>query len=167
MRLDTRCIGAQSATMVMTKLLQVHGQFWETWKQFEVDHGNEDTLHEMLRVKRSVSATYNTNVNYMSAQMLATIGGQAEVVGELSAADSMAQLEARAREEEKQAKERARPISFVRGESKTTQENTTDNPEEISVNMDDDDDDDVVGDESGENMTTSADPPVVSMEAAE
>ncbi|KAI1715467.1 pre-mRNA-splicing factor syf1 [Ditylenchus destructor] len=77
---------------------RVHGQFWETWKDFEVKHGNEDTIREMLRVKRSVQATYNTNVNYMSAQMLATLGGKAEMAGELSAADSMAQLEARAQQ---------------------------------------------------------------------
>lgn len=38
---------------------------------FEVKHGNEDTVREMLRIKRSVQATYNTQVNFMSAQMLA------------------------------------------------------------------------------------------------
>ena len=60
-------------------------------------------------MKRSVQATYNTNVNYMSgnsyleltiflilAQMLASLGAKTEMAGELSAADSMAQLEARA-----------------------------------------------------------------------
>lgn len=49
-------------------------QFWEVWKKFEVEHGNEETVREMLRVKRSVRATYNTSVNIMSAQMLATSG---------------------------------------------------------------------------------------------
>lgn len=33
-------------------------------------HGNEDTMREMLRIKRSVQAMYNTQVNMMSAQML-------------------------------------------------------------------------------------------------
>ena len=33
-------------------------------------HGNEDTLREMLRIKRSVQHVYNTQVNMMSAQML-------------------------------------------------------------------------------------------------
>lgn len=51
---------------------QVQVQFWETWKEFEVKHGNEDTVREMLRIKRAVQATYNTSVNVMSAQMLAT-----------------------------------------------------------------------------------------------
>lgn len=44
--------------------------FWQIWKEFEVRHGNEDTMREMLRIKRSVQAMYNTQVNMMSAQML-------------------------------------------------------------------------------------------------
>ncbi|KIH42740.1 hypothetical protein ANCDUO_27272 [Ancylostoma duodenale] len=50
---------------------KVHGHFWDTWMDFEVKHGNEDTLREMLRVKRSVQQTYNTSVKHMSAQMIA------------------------------------------------------------------------------------------------
>ena len=41
------------------------------WKEFEIKHGNEDTVREMLRIKRSVQATFNTQVNFMSAQLLA------------------------------------------------------------------------------------------------
>ncbi|XP_065877630.1 uncharacterized protein [Euphorbia lathyris] len=33
--------------------------FWNEWHQFEVQHGNEDTFREMLRIKRSVSASYS------------------------------------------------------------------------------------------------------------
>ncbi|KAG8363588.1 hypothetical protein BUALT_Bualt19G0038000 [Buddleja alternifolia] len=33
--------------------------FWNKWNDFEVQHGNEDTFREMLRVKRSVSASYS------------------------------------------------------------------------------------------------------------
>ncbi|XP_075479244.1 uncharacterized protein LOC142520133 [Primulina tabacum] len=33
--------------------------FWNKWHEFEVQHGNEDTFREMLRVKRSVSASYS------------------------------------------------------------------------------------------------------------
>ena len=36
--------------------------FFQVWKDFEVKHGNEDTLREMLRIKRSVQAVYNTQV---------------------------------------------------------------------------------------------------------
>ena len=32
-------------------------------------------MREMLRIKRSVQAMYNTQVNFMSAQMLAVAGG--------------------------------------------------------------------------------------------
>ncbi|CAO3666369.1 unnamed protein product [Rhizopus microsporus] len=32
--------------------------FWKTWHDFEVHHGNEDTFKEMLRIKRSVQATF-------------------------------------------------------------------------------------------------------------
>ncbi|PON70966.1 Signal transduction response regulator [Parasponia andersonii] len=35
------------------------GDFWQEWNNFEVNHGNEDTFREMLRVKRSVSAGYS------------------------------------------------------------------------------------------------------------
>ncbi|XP_033251134.1 pre-mRNA-splicing factor syf1 homolog [Drosophila miranda] len=38
-----------------------------TWKEFEVRHGNEDTMREMLRIKRSIQATYNTNTNGVAA----------------------------------------------------------------------------------------------------
>lgn len=33
--------------------------FWSRWHDFEVQHGNEDTFREMLRIKRSVSASYS------------------------------------------------------------------------------------------------------------
>ncbi|XP_047333850.1 pre-mRNA-splicing factor SYF1 [Impatiens glandulifera] len=32
---------------------------WDKWNEFEVQHGNEDTFREMLRIKRSVSASYS------------------------------------------------------------------------------------------------------------
>ena len=49
----------------------VYVNFWDKWKDFETEHGNEDTIREMLRVKRQVAATHNTQVNYMAAAMLA------------------------------------------------------------------------------------------------
>ena len=36
--------------------------YWKAWQQFEVRHGNEDTFREMLRIKRSVQAQFNTQV---------------------------------------------------------------------------------------------------------
>jgi len=37
-----------------------HSDFWEEWSNFEVAHGNVDTVREMFRVKRSVTAQYAT-----------------------------------------------------------------------------------------------------------
>lgn len=34
-------------------------EFWSKWNDFEVLYGNEDTFREMLRIKRSVSASYS------------------------------------------------------------------------------------------------------------
>lgn len=34
-------------------------EVWDKWHNFEVQHGNEDTFREMLRIKRSVSASYS------------------------------------------------------------------------------------------------------------
>ncbi|KAG0174800.1 pre-mRNA-splicing factor syf1 [Apophysomyces sp. BC1034] len=35
-----------------------HPDFWKVWREFEVQHGNEDTFKEMLRINRSVQAQY-------------------------------------------------------------------------------------------------------------
>lgn len=35
-----------------------NADFWQKWEAFEVQHGNEDTFKEMLRIKRSVQAQY-------------------------------------------------------------------------------------------------------------
>jgi len=74
--------------------------FWIKWEQFEVQHGNEDTFKEMLRIKRSVQAQYNTDVNFIASQALAraqqvTANGGEEVDSEV--ADAMEQLERQAR----------------------------------------------------------------------
>ncbi|KAI9298514.1 pre-mRNA-splicing factor SYF1 [Neoconidiobolus thromboides FSU 785] len=46
--------------------------FWQIWHDFEVQHGNEDTFKDMLRIKRSVQAQYNTEVNHLSAQLISS-----------------------------------------------------------------------------------------------
>eukprot|EP01098_Paradermamoeba_levis_P008513 TRINITY_DN3529_c0_g2_i1.p2 TRINITY_DN3529_c0_g2~~TRINITY_DN3529_c0_g2_i1.p2 ORF type:complete len:295 (-),score=110.56 TRINITY_DN3529_c0_g2_i1:127-1011(-) len=46
-------------------------EFWKLWYDFEVHHGNKDTFADMLRIKRSVQQKFNTQVNIMSAEMLA------------------------------------------------------------------------------------------------
>ena len=69
-------------------------EYWSTWQEFEVQHGNEDTYREMLRIKRSVAASYNTSVNF-AASMTAAEGTTADAA---DAADDMAALEAEANE---------------------------------------------------------------------
>ncbi|ETI21436.1 pre-mRNA-splicing factor syf1 [Cladophialophora carrionii CBS 160.54] len=50
---------------------RVDKPFWETWEKFEVAHGNEDTFKEMLRIKRSVAAQFNTDVAFIASQAVA------------------------------------------------------------------------------------------------
>ncbi|KAF2428977.1 putative DNA repair and transcription protein [Tothia fuscella] len=77
--------------------------FWSKWEQFEVGHGNEDTFKEMLRVKRSVQAQYNTDVNFIATQALARSkdvnvdGDTANGEGMDGQNDAMAALERQAR----------------------------------------------------------------------
>ncbi|XP_065067886.1 pre-mRNA-splicing factor SYF1-like [Rhopilema esculentum] len=122
------------------------GNFWKTWHDFEVRHGNEDTFREMLRIKRTVQAQYNTQVNFMSAQLLAA---QAAAKDDESK-NEMEKLEAAANvlaEEAKKDKPSAaanqKGVLFVRGETTQPAElsdvATTVNPEEISLEDEDDD----------------------------
>ncbi|KAF4238783.1 hypothetical protein CNMCM6805_006159 [Aspergillus fumigatiaffinis] len=83
--------------------------FWQKWEAFEVQHGNEDTFKEMLRIKRSVQAQYNTDVNFIASQAIARSQQRAQEVGKeregeeadmdasKERADAMAALERQAR----------------------------------------------------------------------
>lgn len=48
----------QGAERIIQDCYQSQPSFWQTWHDFEVQHGNEDTFKEMLRIKRSVQAQY-------------------------------------------------------------------------------------------------------------
>ena len=78
--------------------------FWRKWEAFEVQHGNEETFKEMLRIKRSVQARFNTDVSFVASQAVAMQqqqqaagagGGGEDEAGEK--ADAMASLERQAR----------------------------------------------------------------------
>ncbi|EON60805.1 pre-mRNA-splicing factor syf1 [Coniosporium apollinis CBS 100218] len=77
--------------------------FWTKWEQFEVQHGNEDTFREMLRIKRSVQAQYNTDVNFIASQALARSqamaadGTNGDTADAQENADAIAALERQAR----------------------------------------------------------------------
>ena len=139
---------------------RVAAEFWQAWKDFEVKHGNEDTVREMLRIKRSVQHTYNTQVNMMSAQMLASqtappppppatnTAGEAPV-------DNMKMLDAAAAAAGETKKSN---VMFVRGETtqskavEESQKEATANPDEIDID-DDDDDDDTMEEDAAEKST--------------
>lgn len=122
--------------------------FWNTWHEFEVRHGNEDTFREMLRIKRTVQAQYNTQVNFMSAQLLAAQSGAQDT----EAKNEMEKLEEEATTIAENAK-RDKPsvaadqkaVLFVRGETtqpaELSEPTKTVNPEEISLDDDDDESD--------------------------
>lgn len=127
--------------------------FWQTWKDFEIQHGNEDTVREMLRVKRSVQATFNTQVNFMSAQML--VAKSETAAGEsvpAAPADPMQQMEEKARQLTEEAmQEQAKPdkpgISFVRSDTTTEELGEmvkTNNPNEINIDSDESDDEETI-----------------------
>jgi pre-mRNA-splicing factor SYF1 len=127
---------------------RVATQFWSSWKDFEVRHGNEDTLREMLRIKRSVEHQYNTQVNMMSAQMLSGALAVHEAASVATNEDSMKLLEAAANEAIKDKENVSKSnIMFVRGESQSkavleAEQEATVNPDEIDLDDDDDEDDD-------------------------
>lgn len=133
---------------------RVTADFWNTWKDFEVHHGNEDTMREMLRIKRSVQATYNTQVNFMTAQMLSATAREVAGTGttEEPAKDSMQQLEAAAKvlaEEARRdpARMPGKDILFVRGgttedEQSLAERSRTTNPDEINIDDDEGSDED-------------------------
>ncbi|EAS27996.2 pre-mRNA-splicing factor syf1 [Coccidioides immitis RS] len=78
--------------------------FWQKWEAFEVQHGNEDTFKEMLRIKRSVQVQYNTDVNFIASQAIARSKQLAKEAADVAAAeepeeraDAMAALERHAK----------------------------------------------------------------------
>lgn len=117
--------------------------FWFKWEAFEVQHGNEDTFKEMLRIKRSVQAQYNTDVNFIASQALARsqqrpeVGADGGEDGNVNPdADAMAALERQART----------PVGFVAASSgpeggnvpKPKQAAPIANPDALNVDLGDD-----------------------------
>lgn len=76
---------------------RINPEFWKEWYNFEIDTGSEDTFREMLRIKRSVQAQFNTEASFLAAQALAARKGQKDLAAEAEeAADPMAQAEKQA-----------------------------------------------------------------------
>ena len=68
-------------------------EFWAEWHSFEIDTGSEDTFREMLRIKRSVQAQFNTESSYLAAQALAASQGAERDAEEEAVLDPMAAAE--------------------------------------------------------------------------
>ncbi|MBW0483088.1 hypothetical protein O181_022803 [Austropuccinia psidii MF-1] len=109
-------------------------QFWETYHNFEIQHGSEDTFREMLRIKRAVQASFNTETSYLAAKAAAARAGAA-AVEQHKEKDAMSELE--------QSENISKP-SFVlpkeRQEALATNGNQTStaNADEITIDEDDD-----------------------------
>ncbi|KAG8752944.1 pre-mRNA-splicing factor syf1 [Ceratobasidium sp. 423] len=71
-------------------------EFWKAWNTFEIETGSEDTFREMLRIKRSVQAQYNTEVSFLAAQAQGAKKAALEKEMATANADAMAQVEAKA-----------------------------------------------------------------------
>jgi pre-mRNA-splicing factor SYF1 len=124
--------------------------FWDVWEKFEVAHGNEDTFKEMLRIKRSVAAQFNTDVQFIASQAVkmgqaAAAGAGEDDMDEGGDGDTMAALERQARA----------PVGFVAASSGPEGGNRVEppppnghadevaqvaaNPDAIDVDIDEDD----------------------------
>lgn len=121
-------------------------------------------MREMLRIKRSVQATYNTQVNMMAAQFMTT-----NTPADAAGSDAMRQLDAKAMEaaSNQQGNKAPQPpvtkpatssnIMFVRGETQGgAAKDKVVNPDEIDIGDSDEDDDDYEEDGEEENGNANA-----------
>jgi len=131
--------------------------YWDAWKQFEVAHGNEDTMRELLRVQRSMQAKFNTQAQQ--------VVGVAPPSTPAPPGDSMQQLEARVAppsgappSDAPTAQDGAR-IQFVRGDTtardaEVAQAARVENPDRIDLGADSDSEEGSDGEEEVELPTT-------------
>ncbi|KAG7350343.1 tetratricopeptide repeat protein [Nitzschia inconspicua] len=103
-------------------------EYWNTWKEFEIAHGNEETFREMLRVKRSVEASFST-VNYNAAEM----SGTAAKTEMLSNEDAMKMIAEREGMEYEQRNAASSTLSgFVSGKRTAQSANLEDVEERVA-----------------------------------
>eukprot|EP01091_Cochliopodium_minus_P008222 TRINITY_DN1820_c0_g1_i2.p1 TRINITY_DN1820_c0_g1~~TRINITY_DN1820_c0_g1_i2.p1 ORF type:complete len:668 (-),score=225.36 TRINITY_DN1820_c0_g1_i2:59-2062(-) len=95
----------------------IDSQFWEEFHNFEVAHGNEETFRNMLRIKRSIQAQYNSQFNFRLIKESQELAKQ-----KMDAQKNPMQL----LENKMEGNSGVKDLK---------------NPEEIDINLDDDDDD--------------------------
>lgn len=108
-------------------------EYWTKWHDFELEYGNEDTYKEMLRIKRSVIAQFNTDIGYLAAQAVALKNQTLQQKDQQDSTKSSLQAA-------------AAPVGFVLGkdtqkkkapeEDKMEVELPEANPEEIDIDID-------------------------------
>lgn len=129
------------------KFIQVSADFWAAWKDFEVRHGNEDTIREMLRVKRSVQALYNTQftANLIAQQTQLTPAVPTESAAGETPPERMPAIDPM--DEPPPPPKRPDQVAFVRGDTLVQTHNTdkTNNPDEIDIDDDDNEEDEEKG----------------------
>ena len=72
---------------------RVNPNFWSEWNSFEIETGSEDTFREMLRIKRSVQAQFNTEASYLAAQTITARQGTQKAAQVDEPQDAMAAAE--------------------------------------------------------------------------
>lgn len=119
---------------------RISPEFWEKWDRFEVQHGNEDTYKEMLRIKRSVQAQYNTDVNFIASQALARGQAKPAAAGEDEDGEKRDAMEALDREARAPAGFVAASTGGIQGSVKTKEDAPAAapaNPDAIDLDMED------------------------------
>ncbi|EAK90572.1 Syf1p. protein with 8 HAT domains [Cryptosporidium parvum Iowa II] len=49
---------------LMNEHIEIFNKFWSSWNQFELEYGNEDTIKDMLRIKKNVAlVSGHSNIN--------------------------------------------------------------------------------------------------------
>lgn len=133
---------------------RTHTEFWKQWNQFEIETGSEDTFREMLRIKRSVQAQFNTDVSYIAASAVTSAQrNQAQqqqqaqsngvVADTVDANDPMAQVEAASRSAARQPAfvAASTTASGARTADATNGDGSENRNEEVVGGNDEDDDD--------------------------
>lgn len=125
--------------------------FWKAWNRFEIECGTEETFREMLRIKRSVQAQFNTDVSYIAAYARSAAAKAKQQTNGSAAAAAAANEEVDddedqendpMRKAEVEARARAGGPSFVTAKQSQAQvqQAPEENEEEIGGGDDDDED---------------------------
>ncbi|XP_021845190.1 uncharacterized protein [Spinacia oleracea] len=129
--------------------------FWNQWHEFEVQHGNEDTFREMLRIKRTVVSSYSQTHFILPELMMQkdekiSLDTAVDVLKQAGVGeDEMAALERRLApaDNDVPAKDKARTVGFVsagvESQADTGRRNVNQEEIELPEESDDDEDDDV------------------------